>query len=123
MKLMDEIAGVVAARHCRKNVVTASIDQMSFLKPVYIGNLLILKASVNYVGKTSLEVGVRIEAEDLLNRHVVHTGSSYMTFVALDKEGHPTPIPKVIPVSREEKRRYREARARRAKRLALSIQK
>ena len=120
MKLMDEIAGVVAARHCRKNVVTASVDQMSFLKPVYIGNLLILKASVNYVGKTSLEVGVRIEAEDLTNGQIVHTGSSYMTFVALDDEGHPTPIPKVVPVTKEEKRRYNEAKARRAKRLAAS---
>ena len=120
MKLMDEIAGVVAARHCRKNVVTASVDQMSFLKPVYIGNLLILKASVNYVGKTSLEIGVRIEAEDLTNRQIVHTGSSYMTFVALDDEGHPSLIPKVIPVTKEEKRRYNEAKARRAKRLAAS---
>jgi acyl-CoA hydrolase len=120
MKLMDEIAGVVAARHCRKNVVTASVDRMSFLKPVYIGNLLILKASVNYVGKTSLEVGVRIEAEDLTNGQIVHTGSSYMTFVALDDEGHPIPIPKVVPVAKEEKRRYNEAKARRAKRLAAS---
>src|SRR5579863_2953875 len=92
MKLMDEIAGVVATRHCRKNVVTASIDQMSFLKPVYIGNLLILKASVNYVGTTSMEVGVRIEAEDLETRNTVHTGSSYMTFVALDEQGRPTEV-------------------------------
>jgi acyl-CoA hydrolase len=120
MKLMDEIAGVVAARHSRKNVVTASIDQMSFLKPVYIGNLLILKASVNYVGKSSMEIGVRIEAEDLTNGNIVHTGSSYMTFVALDEGGHPTTAPKVIPVTRDEKRRYREAKARRAKRLAVA---
>jgi acyl-CoA hydrolase len=120
MKLMDEIAGVVAARHCRKNVVTASIDQMSFLKPVYIGNLLILKAAVNYVGTTSLEVGVRIEAEDLSTGRVVHTGSSYMTFVALDENGHPTTVPKIVPVTRKEKRRFREARARRAKRLTAS---
>lgn len=120
MKLMDEIAGVVAAKHCRKNVVTASIDRMSFLKPVYIGNLLILKASVNYVGKTSLEVGVRIESEDLTNGKTVHTGSSYMTFVALDEEGHPTPVPKIIPVFVEEKRRFREAKERRARRLASS---
>lgn len=120
MKLMDEIAGVVAARHCRKNVVTASIDRMSFLKPVYIGNVLILKASVNYVGKTSLEIGVRIEAEDLATGKTVHTGSSYMTFVALDESGRPASVPFVVPVTTEQKRRYREAKARRATRLALA---
>jgi acyl-CoA hydrolase len=120
MKLMDEIAGVVAAKHCRKNVVTASIDQMSFLKPVYIGNLLILKASVNYVGTTSMEVGVRIEAEDLPTGKVVHTGSSYMTFVALDEQGRPSAVPKILPETEVEKRRYEEARARRAKRLESS---
>jgi acyl-CoA hydrolase len=120
MKLMDEIAGVVAARHCRRNVVTASIDRMSFLKPVYIGNLLILKAAVNYVGKTSLEIGVRIEAEDLTSGQIVHTGSSYMTFVALNEQGHPTIVPEIIPVSPEEKRRYKEAKARRAQRLQAS---
>ncbi len=120
LKLMDEIAGVVATRHCRKNVVTASIDQMSFLKPVYIGNLLILKASVNYVGTTSLEVGVRIEAEDLHSGSVVHTGSSYMTFVALDEQGRPSVVPQIVPETTFEKRRYEEARARRAKRLESS---
>jgi acyl-CoA hydrolase len=120
MKLMDEIAGVVAARHCRKNVVTASIDQMSFLKAVYIGNLLILKASVNYVGKTSMEIGVRIEAEDLTTGQRMHTGSSYMTFVALDEEGHPTQVPDIVPVTAEEQRRYRQARERRAMRLSES---
>src|SRR5579875_2427537 len=70
MKLVDEIAGIVAGRHCRQNVVTASIDRMDFFKPVYIGNLLILKAAVNHVGRTSLEVGVRIEAEDLKTEEV-----------------------------------------------------
>lgn len=118
LRLMDEIAGVVATRHCRCNVVTASIDQMSFLKPVYIGNLLILKASVNYVGTTSLEVGVSIEAEDLSTGKVVHTGSSYMTFVALGEDRKPTPVPKVIPVTSVEKRRCREAERRRRQRLA-----
>lgn len=120
MKLMDEIAGVVAARHCRRNVVTASIDSMSFLKPVYIGNLLIMKAAVNYVGKTSLEIGVRIEAEDLRTGVRVHTGSSYMTFVALDNAGKPTTVPEIIPVSEAEKRRNKAAKKRRAERLALA---
>ncbi len=117
MKLMDEIAGVVAGRHCRRSVVTASVDSMSFLKPVYIGNLLIMKSSVNYVGLTSLEVGVRIEAEDLRTGQRVHTGSSYMTFVALDNAGRPVPVPEIIPVTEAEKRRNRAAIRRRAARL------
>src|ERR1700692_3168670 len=90
MQLMDELAGAVAALNARKNVVTASFDQMNFYEPVYIGNLLILKSSVNFVGKTSMEVGVRIEARDLRTGHSVHTGSSYLTFVALDQSGQPT---------------------------------
>jgi acyl-CoA hydrolase len=117
MKLMDEIAGVVAIRHCRKNVVTASVDSMSFLKPVYIGNLLIMKACVNYVGTTSMEVGVRIEAEDLRSGETVHTGSSYMTFVALDSAGKPAFVPEIIPVTQAEKRRNRAAKKRRFERL------
>src|SRR5579872_5435391 len=97
MKLMDEIAGSVAALHARKNVVTASIDQMNFFEPVYIGNLLVLKSSVNYVGKTSMEVGVRIEGRDLRSGNTVHTGSSYLIFVALDESGKPTEIAELIP--------------------------
>ncbi len=123
MKLMDEIAGAVAARHSRKNVVTASVDRMSFLKAVYIGNLLILKASVNYVGSTSMEIGVRIEAEDLATGHIVHTGSSYMTFVALNEEGHPALVPDIIPVTKEQRKRYEQAKDRRAKRLLASGRK
>ena len=119
MKLMDEIAGSVAALHARKNVVTASVDQMSFYEPVYIGNLLMLKASVNFVGKTSMEVGVRIEARDLRTGKTLHTGSSYLTFVALDKSGKPTEIAQIIPETPDEKRRFEEAGARRQRRLSL----
>ena len=90
MKLVDEIAGAVAAIHARKECVTASIDQMNFYEPVYIGNLLTLKASVNYVGHTSMEIGVRIETRDLKTGKITHTGSSYLTFVALDENGKPT---------------------------------
>ena len=118
MKLMDEVAGAVAARHCRMNVVTASIDRMDFFKPVYIGNLIILKAAVNYVGTTSLEIGVRIEAEDLRTGEVVHTGSSYLTFVALDNDGRPAIVPEIVPETEAEKKRYSQAKARRAQRLA-----
>lgn len=120
MKLMDEVAGAVAARHCRRNVVTASVDRMDFFRPVYIGNLLTLKSSVNYVGKTSLEIGVRIEAEDLKTGEILHTGSSYLTFVALDSEGKPSLVPEIIPETSEEKRRYRQAEERRAQRLLLT---
>jgi len=117
MKLMDEIAGSVAALHARKNVVTASVDQMSFYEPVYIGNLLLLKASVNYVGRTSMEVGVRIEARDLRTGKTVHTGSSYLTFVALDDKGEPTEVADVIPESHDQKRRYQEGKGRKRTRI------
>jgi len=118
MKLMDEIAGSVAALHARKNVVTASVDQMSFYEPVYIGNLLMLKASVNFVGKTSMEVGVRIEARDLRSGKTTHTGSSYLTFVALDETGEPSQIIQILPETLDEKRRFAEAKARRQHRLS-----
>lgn len=117
MRLMDETAGTVAIRHCRKQVVTASIDKMDFFAPVYVGNLLILNSSVNHVGKTSMEVGVRIEAEDLLTGRRVHTNSSYLVYVALADDGRPTPVPKVIPETDDEKRRYGDAEERRRRRL------
>lgn len=120
MKLMDEVAGSVAARHCRTNVVTASVDRMDFFKPVFIGNLLILKSSVNYVGTTSLEVGVRIEAENLKTGEILHTGSSYLTFVAMDTKGKPVLVPQIVPETADEKRRYREATERKGQRLALA---
>ena len=113
MRYMDEIAAVVAFRHAQKNVVTVSIDRMNFIAPVYIGNLLVLKASVNYVGKTSMEVGVRMEAEDLITGKVTHVGSCFLTYVALDDKGKPTLVEPVIPTTPDEKRRYREAITRR----------
>jgi acyl-CoA hydrolase len=113
MRYMDEIAAVVAFRHARRNVVTASIDRMNFIAPVYLGNLLVLKASVNYVGKTSMEIGVRMEAENLVTGEVTHAGSCFLTYVALDDKGRPTSVDPVIPVSADEKRRYREAARRR----------
>ena len=118
MRYMDEIAAVVAFKHARRLVVTASIDSMSFYRPVYVGNLLILKCSVNYVGRTSMEVGVRLEAEDLLKKTVTYTGSCYLTYVALDENGHPTPIPPVIPRTSAQKRRFKEAMLRRRRREA-----
>jgi acyl-CoA hydrolase len=113
MKYMDEIAGIVAFRHAGMNVVTASIDRMNFYAPVYIGDLLILKASVNYVGRTSMEVGVRIEAQDPRSGRSVRAGSCYLTYVALNSKGRPTPVPKLFPQTAEEKLRFRQASIRR----------
>jgi len=118
MRYMDEVAGIVAFHHARKNVVTASIDRMDFYAPVYVGNLLILKAAVNHVGRTSMEVGVRIEAEDPLTGTTTHTGSCYVTFVALDSDGRPSKVDPVVPVTPDEKRRFKEAILRRALREA-----
>jgi uncharacterized protein (TIGR00369 family) len=113
MKLIDNAGGTVAARHARKNVVTASIDRLSFHKPVYIGNLITLKACLNMAGTTSMEVGVRVEAEDLITGEVWHTASAYLTYVALDAASKPMKIPSLIVENNEQIRRYQEANARR----------
>jgi acyl-CoA hydrolase len=118
MRYMDEVAGIVAWRHAGKNVVTASIDRMNFFAPAYIGNLLVLKASVNYVGTTSMEIGVRIEAEDPSTGKSMHTGSCYLTYVALDEKGRPTQVPPLIVKTPLQKRRFKEAQARRKLRVA-----
>ena len=118
MKHIDNAAGVVAIRHTRSNVVTASIDRLDFIHPVYIGNLLVLKASINLVGTTSMEIGVRVETEDLLSGRIRHTASAYLTYVALDKNGRPKDVAGIIPESEEELRRNREATDRRRVRLA-----
>jgi acyl-CoA hydrolase len=119
MHLVDLAAATAAIRHSRSAVVTASVDSMSFLHPIKIGQLITLKASVNRVFRTSMEVGVKVLVEDLHRGIVYHTNSSYVTFVALDEEGKPHPVPPVIPETETEKRRWREADARRAQRLAL----
>jgi acyl-CoA hydrolase len=113
VKLVDSAAGVVAMRHCRTRVVTARIDEMSFLEPVCVGNVVTLLASVNDTGRTSLEVGVRVEAEDLESGRTWHVGSAYLVFVALDAEGRPSPVAPVLPETAEDRRRQNEARARR----------
>jgi len=118
MRYMDEVAAIVAWRHAGKNVVTASIDRMNFYAPVFVGNLLIMKASVNYVGTTSMEIGVRIEAQDPTTRKGTHTGSCYLTYVALNEKGKPTPIPPLIITTPEERRRFKQALARRKLREA-----
>ncbi len=113
LKLIDTAAGVVAMRHVRGHAVTASIDRMDFLKPVFVGELVILKASLNMVGRTSMEVGVRVEAENLYTGQVRHTNSAYLTFVALDDVGRPRPVPPLMIDSEEARRREHEALRRR----------
>lgn len=119
MHLVDIAAAIAAVRHARCPVVTASIDQMSFLHPVHIGQLIVLRSSVNRAFRTSMEVGVRVHVENLLTGHIRHTSSAYLTFVAIDQNGSRVPVPPVIPETDEEKRRYREAEERRANRLAM----
>jgi acyl-CoA hydrolase len=119
MHLVDLAAALAAVRHARCAVVTASVDQMSFLHPVHIGQLIILRSSVNRVFRTSMEVGVRVQVENLLTGHTKHTSSAYLTFVAIDKNGQRIPIPPVIPETDDEKRRFAEAEQRRASRLAM----
>jgi acyl-CoA hydrolase len=113
MKNIDSIAGMVAFRHCRSNVVTASIERLDFFNPVFIGNLLKLSASVNMVKRTSMEVGVRVESEDLFTGEVRHTASAYLTFVSLDEDHKPKAIPPLIMETENEKRRNKEAIQRR----------
>jgi acyl-CoA hydrolase len=117
LSMMDKTAAIAAFRHSRMNVVTASIDRVDFREPIHLGDLVVMKASVNYVGRTSMEVGVRVEAEELLSGRRRHTNSCYLTFVAVDKDGRPVEIPGVTPESPEEKRRYEAAARRRTRRL------
>jgi uncharacterized protein (TIGR00369 family) len=117
MKLIDNAAGLVAARHARGNAVTASIDRLDFHNPAYVGNLLTLRASLNLVGRTSMEIGVRAETEEILSGEMRHIASAYLTFVALDERGRPKEVPALILGTEEEQRRNREARARRETRL------
>ncbi len=117
LRYIDEVASIVAARHTRTNVVTASIDRMDFLEPAHIGDVLIMKAAINYTGRTSMEIGVRVEAEDLRTGRVVHTASCYLTMVALDGAGRPTPVRPVVPSNEEERAWFENGRKRREARL------
>ncbi len=114
-----DIAGALAAhRHARNSVVTASVDHMDFLVPVHMGDLVILRASVNRVFHTSMEVGVKAWVENYISEESKHVSSAYLTFVAVDKEGHRIPVPPVIPETDEQKRRYDDAGRRREIRRA-----
>ena len=112
MCLMDICAAMSAYKHARSHVVTASVDNMNFLAPAKKGFILILKSSVNYVAKTSMEVGVKIESENPFTGDIKHTASAYLTFVALDENGSSKEIPDITPETDVEIRRYKEAKTR-----------
>jgi len=109
---LDIGAAIVASRHCRRTAVTASIDELHFLAPVKLGQIVILKASINYVGRTSMEIGVRVESEDPHTGERRKTATAFLTFVALDETGHPTQVPPLILETDEDRRRNREGQKR-----------
>ena len=117
LAMMDKAAAVAAIRHARASCVTASIDRVDFREPIHLGDLVVMHASVNYVGRTSMEIGVRVEAEDLQTGRRRHTNSCYMTFVAVDRNGRPLEVPDLKPESPDEIRRYQAALERRRRRL------
>jgi acyl-CoA hydrolase len=119
MHLVDMAGAMAAMRHARSTVVTASIDYMTFLHPVRVGQLVILRSSVNRVFHSSMEVGVKVFVEDLLTREMRHTSSAYLTFVAIDSDGKRVPVVPAVPETEDEQRRYAEAGDRRDRRLAL----
>jgi acyl-CoA hydrolase len=118
MYLCDEVAGIAAVRHCGRRVVTVAMDRMTFLQPVYVGHLVTVKATVNAAWSTSMEVGVRVEAENIRTGEVTFTSTAYLTMVAIDDDGRPTPVPPIAPETPDEERRAREAQLRRDNRLA-----
>jgi acyl-CoA hydrolase len=117
LAMMDTAAAVSAIRHAGASCVTVSVDRVDFREPIRVGELIIMKASVNFVGHTSMEVGVRVEAENMITRVRRHTNSCYLTYVAIDKSGKPVAVPALIPETADEKRRYDAAQERRRRRL------
>lgn len=117
LSMMDKSAAIAAFRHSRSSVVTASIDRVDFREPIHPGDLVLMKASVNYAGRSSMEVGVRVEAEELITGRRRHTNSCYLTFVAVDRNGRPLEVPEVRPETDDEQRRFAAAIERRRRRL------
>lgn len=112
LKHIDTAAGIVAMRHCRSNAVTAAIDRVDFLKPVFVGDLVHFRASLNWVGRSSMEVGVSVWGENLFTGDMRHTSSAYVTYVALGPDGKPCPVPGLLLETEEEERRNQEAAMR-----------
>mgnify|MGYP001589295371 CR=1 FL=1 len=117
---IDIAAAIAAGRHARRVVVTASIDALHFVAPVKVGHVVHIKAMVNYAGKTSMEIGVRVDSENQITGDTLHTATAYLTFVALDDQGRPSAVPEVRPESPEEKRRFDQAKLRRKSRIQLA---
>jgi acyl-CoA hydrolase len=118
MKMVDTAAGLAAAKHSGGLAVTAQMDEMSFLEPVYLGDVVTVRAMVNEAFRTSMEVGVRVEAESVSTGRKVHTSSAYLVFVALDRDGRPREVPSVLADSEEQRQRQHEAKLRREARLS-----
>jgi acyl-CoA hydrolase len=117
LSMMDRTAAVAAIRHARGNCVTVSVDRVDFREPIHVGDLVIMKASVNYAGRTSMEIGVRVEAENMIDGVRRHTNSCYLTFVAIDRNGRPVEVPQLLPETPAEERRSAAAMERRRRRL------
>jgi len=117
MRLIDTAAGIAAHKHCGGRVVTVAMDEMSFLEPVFIGDVVTVRAMVNDVGRTSMEVGARVEAENFETKRKVHSSSAYLVFVALDMSGKPREVPPIVAETEEQQQRQREAKLRREARL------
>jgi acyl-CoA hydrolase len=117
MQWIDVCAGVAAMRHAGGSVVTASIDRLDFITPVHVGEVVVLQAQVNYCSRTSMEVGCRVETEDMASRTRRYTTKAYLTFVGVDVEGKPRAIPPLVLVTDDDRRREAAARMRRADRL------
>ncbi|MFV0481959.1 MAG: acyl-CoA thioesterase [Campylobacteraceae bacterium] len=117
LKILDQVAYACAARYCGKNVVTLSVDRVTFEHPISIGTLVTFLASVNYTGRTSMEIGIKVVAEDIKSQTVTHTNSCFFTMVAVDEKGKPTPIEPLLLESDEDKRRFHDAEKRREARL------
>ncbi|TXT64196.1 MAG: putative acyl-CoA thioester hydrolase [Promethearchaeota archaeon] len=117
MGIIDSCALIVASRHTHMNCVTASVDRLDFLSPVFIGNVVIAKGSVNYVSKSSMEIGISVDAECLITGRKAHVATAYLTYVGLDENDNPSRIPGLILETEEQERRYKEAEERRKNRL------
>jgi uncharacterized protein (TIGR00369 family) len=117
MKLVDETGALCAIRHAQRPVVTLAIDSMTFHSPVHVGDLVALSASLNWVGRSSIEVGVRVIAENPLTGEQTHTNTAYLVYIALDENGRPTEVPRLTLETDEERRRWVEAEARQQRRL------
>lgn len=117
LALVDKVAAVAAIRHARHECVTVSVDKVDFREPIHVGELVTALARVNFAGRTSMEVGVKVIAENVLTGDKRHTNSCYVTYVALDANGRPTEVPGIVPETPDEKRRYERAAKRRANRV------